>query len=146
MKSCSMMNAVFFAWRMNLCSELTVGFKLDSRLHDSGRGVPLDDLACNDTLFGVKEAVEVVSAELAAQDETNVRAGLINEVDGDVWLAQRKHDSDALEFSSGKRFDILVQDGLQIHRFDDVRVELWVHKHALDPLQQQHSNGTCERW
>ena len=87
----------------------------------------LDDLAGNDTLFGVQE-----------------RRGLVEQIYADIRLAEREDDSDTLELSSRERLDVLVDDVLEVHRLDDVGLELRVHKRRLDLLEQQHADRARE--
>ena len=58
MKSCSITNAVFLACRMNLGGDIVrrAALSVDGRAN-----VPLDDLACDDTLLGVEETKSQVS-------------------------------------------------------------------------------------
>ena len=74
----------------------------------------------------------------------DVRARLIDEVHG-RGLAEREDDGDALELTAGERLHVLVEDRLEVHRLDDVRVELGVHERGLDALQEEHADRARER-
>lgn len=65
-----------------------------------------------------------------------VRARLVDEVDVGR-LAKTQDDGDTLELSSGEGRDVLVHDDLELHRLDDVRVELRVHERRAHLLEEQ---------
>lgn len=100
MKSCSMTNAVFLAWRMNLyAKEPTAGRGRRGKHHVSltiqlliciAKGkdhAPFDDLASDNTLFGVQETVvkdRFSDTPLICSISKNNRPGrLIKKIDGD---------------------------------------------------------------
>ena len=73
MKSCSMTNAVFFACRMNLQPNVSThgGYII-------GTPVPLDDLARDDTLLGVKEARNLSGKILTSRRFVHSRARFVD--------------------------------------------------------------------
>ena len=73
----------------------------------------------------------------------NARARLIDEVHR-RGLAEREDDSDALELTTREGLDVLVEDGLEVHRLHDVRIELGVHERGLDALQEEHADRARE--
>lgn len=87
---------------------------------------PLDNLGSVDTLLRIKVCRRLV-------DEVNVG--------GD---SQSKTNGDTLELSTGERLDVLVDDVVELHGLDDVRLELGKEEGTLDPLDEKHANGSLE--
>lgn len=94
-------------------------------------------------LFGVDdEALDHLGGDDALL-RVEVRGRLVDEVNVG-GLAEAEHERDALKLSSRQVLHLLVDNGLDHHRLDDVRLKLRVVERAFDLFVKQHAHGASE--
>lgn len=98
----------------------------------------LDNLTCDNTLLRVEVCRRLIDQEDIGRNTQHKGNG------NTLQLSSRQTGQSVPVITRYSRLDILINNVLDVEGFQDVAVELRVHVHSLDSLQQQRSDGSGE--